>query len=74
MANYHKVLSNETRNATPAIGAEAELNEALCQINEALKGPMPNFERICLAAERSSIRKALEAALAAISGSADNPR
>ena len=60
--NYVTALKNAIDSAEPSAIRDREVIERnIAQINDLLQGPLPNFERICLAAERSELRKALAA-------------
>lgn len=59
---YGQFLHDMVTNAKPAASTDrAKLEAGLATINEQLKRPMSNVERLMLCEDRASIRKALEA-------------
>ena len=57
--NYYKAWETAIKEAVPAKGSRADLEKQLQRINEELKGPLSDYMRIELCAERASIKKAL---------------
>lgn len=59
--DYTKALKKILDEAKPATGmSRDELQARIAEINEMLKKPMGNAERIMLCGDRASLRKALE--------------